>query len=86
MLRCYITDRKLLAPGVSLEKMLAQAVAYEKENAPNWIQIREKDLPARELFELARANCWSSNPTSLKKHWRSSSGFAPEISSKCPMP
>ena len=54
MLRCYITDRKSLAPNFSIESALARAVALDKESAPNWIQIREKDLPARELFELVR--------------------------------
>ncbi len=54
MLRCYITDRKLLAPGVSLESALARSVSPAKETRPDWIQIREKDLSARELFELVR--------------------------------
>jgi thiamine-phosphate pyrophosphorylase len=54
VLRCYITDRKSLAPGVSIEDALARAVARGKEIAPNWIQIREKDLSARQLFELVR--------------------------------
>lgn len=50
MLRCYITDRKLLAAGGSLPRAIARAV----DAGANWIQIREKDLPARELFEIAR--------------------------------
>jgi thiamine-phosphate pyrophosphorylase len=47
-IRCYITDRRSLAPGMTLLDTIARADA-------DWIQIREKDLPARELFELARA-------------------------------
>ena len=49
MLRCYITDRKLLVPGASLPEAIARAV----EAGANWIQIREKDLSARDLFDLA---------------------------------
>jgi thiamine-phosphate pyrophosphorylase len=52
MVCCYITDRKLLAPGESLENAVSCAI----EEGANWIQIREKDLSARELYELtARA-------------------------------
>ncbi len=50
---CYVTDRKAL-PGAAdaqmrllLEKMEAAAGA-----GVDWIQIREKNLPARELFAL----------------------------------
>jgi thiamine-phosphate pyrophosphorylase len=45
MIRCYITDRRSLRRGTLLE-----AIA---RNRADWVQIREKDLPARELFELA---------------------------------
>ena len=47
MLRCYITDRRLLR-----EESLEQAI---QRLAPSvdWIQLREKDLPARELLRLA---------------------------------
>lgn len=54
MLRCYITDRKLLRSGDSLEDMLTRATAADNQQRPDWVQIREKDLPARELFELVR--------------------------------
>jgi thiamine-phosphate pyrophosphorylase len=50
---CYVTDRKLLgtaAPDPSvLEKIQMAAQA-----SVDWIQIREKDLPARELLTLTR--------------------------------
>jgi thiamine-phosphate pyrophosphorylase len=54
---CYVTDRKQLAaadaagePAAALlEKIRAAAAA-----GADWVQIREKDLPARELLELAR--------------------------------
>lgn len=66
MLRCYITDRKLLAPGVSLEDAVARIVAAGRQNAPDWIQIREKDLPARELFELVRHAVDLASPAGVK--------------------
>jgi thiamine-phosphate pyrophosphorylase len=51
---CYVTDRKALAssrsaPGVH-EKIRAAVAA-----GADWVQIREKDLSGRELFDLARA-------------------------------
>jgi len=45
----YITDRKQLA-GHSLIQNIKRAVAY----GIDFIQIREKDLPDKELFELTR--------------------------------
>ncbi len=52
---CYVTDRKALSgaveaqPRLLLEKMEAAASA-----GVDWIQIREKDLTARELFALVK--------------------------------
>lgn len=48
MLRCYITDRKLLPSGVELLDVIARNLA----NGVHWIQIREKDLSASELYAL----------------------------------
>jgi thiamine-phosphate pyrophosphorylase len=50
---CYVTDRKSLSfaapvPSV-LEKIQTAALA-----GVDWIQVREKDLPARKLLALAR--------------------------------
>lgn len=58
MLLCYVTDRHLLrsqqssdaAPTGDLFARIERAVAA----GVDWIQIREKDLPARELLELTR--------------------------------
>jgi len=57
-LRCYITDRRTLAPGASLLDCIARNLTSGVE----WIQIREKDLSARELFELTREVMALPNP------------------------
>lgn len=50
-LLCYVTDRHALPDSVSLTENVARAVAA----GIDWIQIREKDLSARELLAVARA-------------------------------
>ena len=50
-LLCYVTDRHALADSFSLTENIARAVLA----GVDWIQIREKDLSARELLALARA-------------------------------
>jgi thiamine-phosphate pyrophosphorylase len=50
---CYVTDRKSLSPGPSVENLLVK-IRASVEARVDWIQIREKDLPARELLTLAR--------------------------------
>jgi len=47
---CYITDRHALEP-----KPLLPVIQKAIEAGVDIIQIREKDLPTRELFELVRA-------------------------------
>ena len=47
-MQCYITDRRTLPANVDLLDCIARNLAAGVE----WIQIREKDLSARELFEL----------------------------------
>ena len=56
MLRYYITDRHTAGGRLMeyIERALAEGVEY--------IQIREKDLPARELCELVRAAVALPNP------------------------
>ena len=55
-LLCYVTDRRSL-PGVAPETSLA-ALAQKIEQAASagvdWVQIREKDLTARDLASLTR--------------------------------
>lgn len=53
MVLCYVTDRHLLNEASPLDALL-----HHIENAAaagvDWIQIREKDLSARELLDLTR--------------------------------
>jgi len=54
-LRCYIADREL-GP---VERLLSSGLA-------EWVQIREKELSARELMELVRRVMAMPNPHSVK--------------------
>ncbi|MEP6963625.1 MAG: thiamine phosphate synthase [Acidobacteriota bacterium] len=56
MIRCYITDRRGLAGPV------LDAIARNLQAGVEWIQIREKDLSACELFSLVRAAKGLPNP------------------------
>ena len=49
MIRCYITDRH------TLREPLIEVIARNVAAGVDWIQIREKGLSARELFDLVRA-------------------------------
>jgi thiamine-phosphate pyrophosphorylase len=50
---CYVTDRKSLGSAASVPSVLEKIRAAAQAGV-DWIQIREKDLPARELLALAR--------------------------------
>lgn len=58
MLRCFITDRNLAGGLQPLLGLIARALALGVE----LIQIREKDLPARELAEFTRVAMALPNP------------------------
>jgi len=62
MLECYITDRRSL-PG---HQDLLACVARNLHAGPDWIQIREKDLSARDLFEIVRCALALPNPRGVK--------------------
>jgi thiamine-phosphate pyrophosphorylase len=53
---CYVTDRKLLIPAAAeaRDAKILENIRTALDAGADWIQIREKDLPARELLELAR--------------------------------
>ena len=57
---CYVTDRKSLGAADPTEKLLAKirgAVAA----GVDWVQIRERDMTARELLALAQAAIAGAN-------------------------
>lgn len=62
MIRLYITERTTLPAGTTL----LDAIARSLHHGPDWIQIREKDLSARELFELVRSAISLANPRKVK--------------------
>jgi thiamine-phosphate pyrophosphorylase len=53
---CYVTDRQSVdaTPGERRESALLQRIENAANAGVGWIQIREKDLPARELLDLTR--------------------------------
>ncbi len=58
---CGITNRHALRG-----ETLPEAIARNLESGMTWIQIREKDMPARELFELVWAARALPNPLGTK--------------------
>ncbi len=55
---CYVTDRRLLTPPAALLDVIARNL----ERGIAWIQIREKDLPARDLLNLVESTLALPNP------------------------
>ena len=55
---CYVTDRRALpadeSVGTLSNKMLLDTIRAAAGAGVDWVQIREKDLPARELFALVK--------------------------------
>jgi thiamine-phosphate pyrophosphorylase len=55
MTLCYVTDRKALAsPAGEATRLLLEKMESAARAGMDWIEIREKDLFGRELFELTR--------------------------------
>jgi thiamine-phosphate pyrophosphorylase len=53
MVLCYVTDRHLISASASIDELL-KSIEHAAGAGVDWIQIREKDLSARELAELTR--------------------------------
>jgi thiamine-phosphate pyrophosphorylase len=53
---CYVTDSKGLSPATpsDLSSALVQTIATLASAGVDWIQLREKHMPARDLSSLAR--------------------------------
>jgi thiamine-phosphate pyrophosphorylase len=62
MLRCYITDRRAAGSTAALLDSISRAL----QNGVDFIQIREKDLPARDLCYLVRHTLALPNPRSTR--------------------
>jgi thiamine-phosphate diphosphorylase len=50
---CYVTDRKALVGDKTVSALL-DTIRAAAAAGVDWVQIREKDLPARELFALVK--------------------------------
>jgi thiamine-phosphate pyrophosphorylase len=61
-IRCYITNRRSLAGSIALIENIARNLTAGVE----WIQIREKDLSARDLFDLTQQVLSLPNPHDSK--------------------
>ena len=61
-LLCYVTDRHSLAEPSLLAEQISRAVAA----GIDWVQIREKDLSARELLAVTRAAVKSAQQTATR--------------------
>src|SRR5215471_3823011 len=62
MIRCYVTNRRSLPAGDTL----LSAIARNLKSGADWIQIREKDLSARALFDVVAAARALPNPRDVK--------------------
>jgi thiamine-phosphate pyrophosphorylase len=55
---CYVTDRRALASDKTasalVSKILLDTIRAAAASGVDWVQIREKDLSTRELFEFVR--------------------------------
>jgi thiamine-phosphate pyrophosphorylase len=63
---CYVTDRQSLhiAAGQSREAALAQHIESAVRAGVDWVQIREKDLPGRNLVDVTRTAMRACNNSS----------------------
>ena len=57
---CYVTDRHLLSSSTSLDDLLS-SIERAATAGIDWIQIREKDLCARDLVQFTRQSVAACN-------------------------
>ncbi len=62
---CYVTDRRGLAPAASAGDLL-HSIQRAIGAGVDWIQIREKDLSGRELFDLAQQAVQAASGAAVK--------------------
>jgi thiamine-phosphate pyrophosphorylase len=60
---CYVTDRRNLASAGSRRDALLKRIAAAASAGVDWIQIREKDLSAKEMSSLTREALARTNRT-----------------------
>ncbi len=66
---CYVTDRKSLpASSVANHQALIERIAAATKAGVDWIQIREKDLGAREISGLVRESLALAQKSRPKGH------------------
>ena len=58
---CYVTDRKSLGAGRG-NLLVREKIQWAMQARADWVQIREKDMPGRELLELVREAMKSASP------------------------
>lgn len=69
---CYVTERQSLRveKGQQRETALLQRIENAARAGVDWVQIREKDLPARDLAHLTRAAIGVCKSNSARKEAR----------------
>jgi thiamine-phosphate pyrophosphorylase len=64
LILCYVTDRRELSPSAGPSELLA-VIERVSAAAADWIQIREKDLSAREMLDLSRRAVAAAGTTKI---------------------
>lgn len=63
---CYVTDRKALAGDPTLAPLM-ESIRSAIAGGVDWVQIREKDLPARDVLSLAAAAIRAAADSNLRR-------------------
>ncbi len=78
LILCYVTDRRALSPAAEGAKreLLLEKIRQTARAGVDWIQIREKDLPARALCDLVRSAVDSAEASRILVNDRLDVGIA----------